>query len=112
MGKIELETYKGWVKGKVYSDVSDYPRKYREFCALVSFSEENGEEKNYLPNSDGLDVSFKVGDLKVGDVVYMGYGYKHKKKTVVREYCKVLEITDECLVLEDGFSSYFKALES
>ena len=29
--KIILELYKGWVKGKVYKDVADAPRKYREF---------------------------------------------------------------------------------
>lgn len=39
MEKVTLETYNGWVRGKVYKDVEDKPRKYREFCALEDYEE-------------------------------------------------------------------------
>ena len=87
--KIILELYKGWVKGKVYKDVANAPMKYREFCALVSFTQEDGETKTYLPYSRSSDVSFKVSDIKVGDILYMGYVNGYKGRTALREYCKV-----------------------
>lgn len=111
MEKVKLEIYKGWIKGKVYSDVSRSPIKYREFCAIVTFSNEKGEEKNYLPYSSGVDVSFKVTDVKVGDILYMGYRNGYKNRTEQREYCKVVEKTDEYLVIVDGFKSYLSALD-
>lgn len=108
--KVKLETYKGWVKGKVYSDVRLSPLKYREFCAIVTFSNEKGEEKIYLPYSNGADVSFKVTDVKVGDILYMGYRNGYKNRTEQREYCKVIEKTDDYLIIEDGYESYLSAL--
>lgn len=106
-----LELYKGWVKGKVYKDVADNPRKYREFCALVSFTQEDGETKTYLPYSRSSDVSFKVSDIKVGDILYMGYVNGYKNRTLLREYCKVIEKTDDAIILIDGYKSYLSALE-
>lgn len=108
---VKLETYKGWVKGKVYKDVSNSPLKYREFCAIVIFSNEKGEEKIYLPYSNSSDVSFKVVDVKVGDVLYLGYRNSYKNKTEQREYCKVIEKTDDYLIIVDGYSSYLSALK-
>lgn len=110
MEKVKLEIYKGWVKGKVYSDVSNSPLKYREFCAIVFFSNEKGEEKKYLPYSNGADVSFKVVDVKVGDVLYLGYRNERKNRTEQREYCKVVEKTDDYLVIADGYKTYLSAL--
>ena len=109
--KVTLELYNGWVKGKVYKDVADAPRKYREFCALVTFTPEEGETKTYLPYSKSLDVSFKVYDIKVGDILYMGYVNEYKRRTLLREYCKVLEKTDNAITLIDGYKSYLSALE-
>ena len=109
--KVTLELYNGWVKGKVYKDVADAPRKYREFCALVTFTPEEGETKTYLPYSKSLDVSFKVSDIKVGDILYMGYVNEYKRRTLLREYCKVLEKTDNAITLIDGYKSYLSALE-
>ena len=109
--KVTLELYNGWVKGKVYKDVADAPRKYREFCALVTFTPEEGETKTYLPYSKSLDVSFKVSDIKVGDILYMGYVNEYKRRTLLREYCKVLEKTDNAITLIDGYKSYITALE-
>ena len=109
--KVILELYNGWVKGKVYKDVADAPRKYREFCALVTFTPEEGETKTYLPYSKSLDVSFKVSDIKVGDVLYMGYVNEYKRRTLLREYCKVVEKTDGAITLIDGYKSYLTALE-
>ena len=106
-----LELYKGWVKGKVYKDVADSPRKYREFCALVSFTPEDGETKTYLPYSRSYDVSFKISDIKVGDILYMGYVNEYKRRTLLREYCKVVEKTDDAITLIDGYKSYLTALE-
>lgn len=106
-----LELYKCWVKGKVYKDVADSPRKYREFCALVSFTQEDGETKTYLPYSRSSDVSFKVSDIKVGDILYMGYVNGYKNRTLLREYCKVIEKTDDAIILIDGYKSYLSALE-
>lgn len=111
MEKVKLEIYKGWIKGKVYSDVSHRPSKYSEFCAIVTFTPENGEEKTYLPYSRGADVSFKVTDIKVGDILYMGYRNGYKNRTEQREYCKVVEKTDEYLVIVDGYKSYLSALD-
>lgn len=109
--KVTLEIYSGWVKGKVYKKVSANPRKYREFCAIVTFSPEKGETKTYLPYSSGSDVSFKVSDINVGDILYMGYVNKYKNKTETREYCKVLEKTDDTITLIYGFKGYLTALE-
>ena len=109
--KVTLELYNGWVKGKVYKDVADAPRKYREFCALVAFTPEEGETKTYLPYSKSLDVSFKVSDIKVGDILYMGYVNEYKRRTLLREYCKVVEKTDDTITLIDGYKSYLSALE-
>lgn len=109
--KVTLEIYSGWVKGKVYKDVAAKPSKYREFCALVTFTPEKGETKTYLPYSSSSDVSFKVSDIKVGDILYMGYVNRYKNRTVLREYCKVLEKTDDTITLIDGFKSYLTALE-
>ena len=109
--KVTLELYNGWVKGKVYKDVADAPRKYREFCALVAFTPEEGETKTYLPYSKSLDVSFKVSDIKVGDILYMGYVNEYKRRTLLREYCKVVEKTDDAITLFDGYKSYLSALE-
>ena len=109
--KVTLELYNGWVKGKVYKDVADAPRKYREFCALVTFTPEEGETKTYLPYSKSLDVSFKVSEVKVGDILYMGYVNEYKRRTLLREYCKVLEKTDNAITLIDGYKSYLSALE-
>ena len=89
--RLILKLYKEWVKGKVYKDVADNPRKYREFCALVSFTQEDGETKTYLPYSRSSDVSFKVSDIKVGDILYMGYVNGYKNRTLSRTYCKVVE---------------------
>lgn len=111
MEKVTLEIYSGWVKGKVYKDVAVKPRKFREFCAIVTFTPEKGETKTYLPYSSGYDVSFKTSDIKVGDILYMGYVNGYKNKTVTREYCKVLEKTDDTITLIDGFKSYLTALE-
>lgn len=108
---VTLELYNGWVKGKVYKDVADAPRKYREFCALVAFTPEEGETKTYLPYSKSLDVSFKVSDIKVGDILYMGYVNEYKRRTLLREYCKVVEKTDDTITLIDGYKSYLTALE-
>ena len=110
MEKVKLELYTGWVKGKVYSDVSNRPSKYREFCAIVTFSNEKGEEKTYLPYSNSVDVSFNVVDVKVGDVLYLGYRNEYKNRTEQREYCKVVEKTDDYLIIEDGYESYLSAL--
>ena len=109
--KIILELYKGWVKGKVYKDVANAPMKYREFCALVSFTTEDGETKTYLPYSRNYDVSFKVSDIKVGDILYMGYVNGYKGRTALREYCKVIEKSDDAITLIDGYKSYLSALE-
>ena len=109
--KVTLELYNGWVKVKVYKDVADAPRKYREFCALVTFTPEEGETKTYLPYSKSLDVSFKVSDIKVGDILYMGYVNEYKRRTLLREYCKVVEKTDDTITLIDGYKSYLSALE-
>ena len=109
--KVTLELYNGWVKGKVYKDVADAPRKYREFCALVTFTPEEGETKTYLPYSKSLDVSFKVSEVKVGDILYMGYVNEYKRRTLLREYCKVVEKTDDAITLIDGYKSYLTALE-
>lgn len=110
MEKVKLEIYKGWIKGKVYSDVRHKPLKYREFCAIVTFSNEKGEEKTYLPYSNSKDVSFKVVDVKVGDVLYLGYQNGYKNRTEQREYCKVIEKTDDYLIIVDGYESYLSAL--
>ena len=110
--KVTLETYNGWVKGKVYKDVAAKPSKYREFCALTTFTPEDGETKTYLPYSKGSDVSFKVTDIKVGDILYMGYVNGYKNRTVTREYCRVVEKTDDAITLLDGFKSYLTALEN
>lgn len=109
--EITFELYKGWVKGKVYKDVADSPRKYREFCALVSFTPEDGETKTYLPYSRSSDVSFKISDIKVGDILYMGYVNEYKNRTLSREYCKVVEKSDDAITLIDGYKSYLSALE-
>lgn len=111
MEKVTLEIYNGWVKGKVYQDVTDRPSKYREFCALVTFTPEDGETKTYLPYSSSSDVSFKVSNIKVGDILYMGYVNGYKNRTVLREYCKVVEKTDDTIILLDGYKSYLSALE-
>ena len=109
--KVILKLYKEWVKGKVYKDVADNPRKYREFCALVSFTPEDGETKTYLPYSRSSDMSFKVSDIKVGDILYMGYVNEYKGRTILREYCKVIEKSDDAIMLIDGYKSYLSALE-
>lgn len=111
MEKATLETYNGWVRGKVYKDVENRPSKYREFCALVTFTPEEGETKTYLPYSRTSDISFKVSDIKVGDILYMGYVNGYKKRTELREYCRVIEKTDDAITLIDGFKSYLSALE-
>ena len=110
--KLTLEIFNGWVKGKVYNDVADKPNKYREFCALVTFTPEKGETKTYLPYSKGSDVSFKMNDIKVGDVLYMGYVNGYKNRTVTREYCKVVEKTDNTITLIDGYKGYLSAMEN
>ena len=107
---VKLETYKGWIKGKVYSDVSRSPLKYRPFCSIVTFSDEKGEEKSYLPYSNSADVSFKVTDVKAGDILYMGYRNGYKNRTEQREYCKVIEKADDYLIIVDGYESYLSAL--
>ena len=111
MEKETLEIYSGWVKGKVYKKVATNTRKFREFCAIVTFDPEKGETKTYLPYSSGSDVSFKVSDINVGDILYMGYVNRYKNSTVTREYCKVLEKTDDTITLICGFKSYLTALE-
>lgn len=110
--KLTLEIFNGWVKGKVYNDVADRPDKYREFCALVTFTPEKGETKTYLPYSKGSDVSFNMNNIKVGDVLYMGYVNERKRRTEIREYCKVIEKTDDTIILIDGYRGYLSALEN
>ena len=109
--KFELILFNGWVKGKVYTDVADSPLNYREFCAIVKFTPEKGEEKTYLPYCSNREVSFKFTDVKVGDVLYLGYTNLKKNRTVTREYCKVIEKTPERATLMRGFRGYVSASE-
>ena len=109
--KFEVDLFNGWVKGKVYTDVADSPSKYREFCAIVKFTPDKGEEKTYLPYCNNREVSFKFTDVKVGDVLYLGYTNQKKRRTVAREYCKVIEKTSESATLMCGFRGYVSASE-
>ena len=56
-------------------------------------------------------MSFKVSEVKVGDILYMGYVNEYKRRTLLREYCKVVEKTDDAITLIDGYKSYLTALE-
>jgi hypothetical protein len=107
--EFEVELFNQWVKGKVYTDVSNYPCKYREFCAIVTFDPEKGEVKKYLPYCNNKEVSFKFTDVKVGDVLYLGYINEYKHKTMAREYCKVIEKHNDYALLICGFKGYITA---
>ena len=109
--KFEIDLFNGWVRGKVYTDVSNSPSKYREFCAVVKFTPDRGEEKKYLPYCNNREVSFKFTDVTVGDVLYLGYTNTKKDRTVTREYCKVIEKTPESATLICGFGGYVSASE-
>lgn len=106
MTKIELKN--NWLIDNIEPcDWSD-SRKYKNYLAICTISEDNKEEKAFLPDTKDTDKYFDVTDVEVDNILCASC-WNNRKSIQSKVYYVVTEKTDDYIEL-DEYTTFRKAL--
>lgn len=86
-------------------------KKFSNYMAIINRLNDDGtENRTYLPELNG-DLYFNVKDVKKGDILVASCWNKYKKRQN-KCYYIVLEINDDEMTIDDGHTTYRKAVKA
>ena len=88
------------------------PRRYENYMAIVKGLDPEGEEeRTYLNKLNGEDLFFNAKDVKAYDILIACCwdSYKSRKR---KSYYVVLDINDDQMTVDDGHTTYLKAVKA
>lgn len=105
---IEIECDKNWLLD--YLEPWDYTntQRYKNYLAIVSRDESGEFVYHWCKESRESDEYFNITEIQEGDILLAGYKDYYKPNRPAKRYYKVLEKTDEKLLLYED-TTYRKA---
>ena len=86
-------------------------KKYNNYMAIINGLNSDGtEDRTYLRELDD-DLYFNVKDVKKGDIIVASSWNRYKNRQE-KCYYIVLDITDDEMTIDDGHTTYRKAVKA